>query len=174
VVGELVYWRRRLGISDRVGPGPVAGPYAAAIAGDWRRAARLWSELGCPYESALALTDSDDHDAMRRGLAELQRLGARPAAAIVARSLRDRGFRGISRGPRPQTQANAAGLTARELEVLALLTDGLRNAEIAERLVVSKKTVDHHVSAVLRKLRVRTRAEASAEAVRLGLSTQNR
>ncbi|HET6865617.1 MAG TPA: LuxR C-terminal-related transcriptional regulator [Solirubrobacteraceae bacterium] len=62
-----------------------------------------------------------------------------------------------------------AGLTPRELEVLALLRDGLRNAEIAQRLVVSEKTVDHHVSAILRKLGVRSRGEASTRAAKLGL-----
>ena len=75
----------------------------------------------------------------------------------------------MPRGPRPSTRENPAGLTARELEVLALLVEGLRNAQIAERLVVSEKTVDHHVSAILRKLDVRTRAEAAAEATRWGL-----
>ena len=61
-------------------------------------------------------------------------------------------------------------LTARELDVLRLVSAGRRNAEIAEELVVSRRTVDHHVSAILRKLDVRTRAEASAEAVRLGIA----
>lgn len=76
---------------------------------------------------------------------------------------------GIPRGPRPRTQANPAGLTARELEVFPLLIEGLRNSEIAERLVVAPKTVDHHVSAILRKLDIRSRAEAGAAAARLGL-----
>ena len=65
-------------------------------------------------------------------------------------------------GPRARTQANPGGLTGRELEVVELLANGLRNAQIAERLVVSRKTVDHHVSAILRKLRVGTRTEAVA------------
>ncbi len=100
----------------------------------------------------------------------LNALGARPAAAIVARRLRERGVRGVPRGPRSTTRQNPVGLTARELEVLALLSEGLRNAQIAERLVVSEKTVDHHVSAILRKLDVQTRSQASAHAIRLGLN----
>jgi DNA-binding NarL/FixJ family response regulator len=75
----------------------------------------------------------------------------------------------VARGPRPSTRENPAGLTAREVDVLRLVAAGLRNAEIAERLFVSAKTVDHHISAILRKLPARTRTEASAEAVRLGL-----
>ena len=49
------------------------------------------------------------------------------------------------------------------------MAEGLRNADIAGRLVLSERTVGHHVGAVLRKLNVRTRGEASAEAHRLGL-----
>ena len=101
-------------------------------------------------------------------------MGARPAAAIVTRKLRALGERGVPRGPRPATRSNAAGLTARQQEVLALMAQGLRNGEIAERLVVSQKTVDHHVSAILRKLEVRTRGEATARAGELGLLAQDR
>jgi DNA-binding NarL/FixJ family response regulator len=96
-------------------------------------------------------------------------VGARPAAAIVARRLRALGVRGVPRGPRPSTQENPAGLTTRELEVLAPVAEGLRNAEIAERLIVTRKTVDHHVSAILRKLDAPTRGQAAAAAIRLGL-----
>src|SRR5262249_29823687 len=67
------------------------------------------------------------------------------------------------------TRQNPAGLTARELEVLVLLAEGLRNAQIAERLVVAQKTVDHHVSAILRKLDAPTRGQAAAAPTRLGL-----
>jgi DNA-binding NarL/FixJ family response regulator len=173
VAGELAYWRRRAGIQEQV-PIEVPEPWAAELAGDWRRAAELWTELESPYEAALALADFDDEETVRRALDELHRLGAQPAAAIIARRLRERGARGLPRGPRPATREHPAGLTRRELEVLTLVAQGLRNAEIAERLVLAEKTVDHHVSAILRKLGVQTRGQASAEAVRLGVVGQDR
>jgi DNA-binding CsgD family transcriptional regulator len=170
VAGELACWRRRAGLRDELPDGAAAEPYTLSLSGEHTRAAAMWRKIGCPYEAALALADDDDETALRQALDELHALDARPAAAIVARRLRERGARGLPRGPRPGTRANPAGLTARELEVLELLAEGLRNAEIAERLVVSERTVGHHVSAVLRKLDARTRGEASAEAVRLGLT----
>jgi ATP/maltotriose-dependent transcriptional regulator MalT len=170
-VGELACWRWRAGVIDELADTPVAEPHRLSIAGDWAAAAARWREIGCPYEAALALADGDDQDALRRAHDQLQALGAKPAAAIVARRLRDSGARGMSRGPRQTTRENPAGLTARELEVLGLLAQGSRNADIAQELVVSEKTVEHHVSAILRKLDVRTRGAAAVEAVRLGLAT---
>jgi DNA-binding CsgD family transcriptional regulator len=166
-LGELAVWRRRAGLASP--EGRAADPFAAELAGDHARAASIWVDLGCPYDAALAAAWSDRDDDQRRALTELQRLGARPAAQIVAGRLRERGVRNIPLGRRAATKANPAELTARELEVLALLADGLRNAEIAERLVLSRKTVEHHVSSILSKLDVRTRGEASAAARRLDL-----
>lgn len=169
LIGELACWRRRAQV-EADAPADAAEPYRLELAGEWAAAAQSWTTLGCPYESALALAGADDADALRRALDEMHRLGASAAAAIVARRLRERGVRGLPRGPRATTRDNPAGLTAREVEVLGLVAQGLRNADIAERLFVSTKTVGHHVSAILRKLDVRTRAEASAEAVRLGIA----
>jgi DNA-binding CsgD family transcriptional regulator len=170
---ELAAWRIRAGIIDQLANGEAAGPYVLEIAGDWSRAATQWQDLGCLYESALALAlalgNAGDETSLRRVLDELQALGTPPAAAIVARRLRARGAQGLPRGPRRATKANAAGLTTRELEVLTLLPGGMRNAEIARRLVVSERTIDHHVSAILRKLDARTRGEAVATGTRLAL-----
>jgi DNA-binding CsgD family transcriptional regulator len=159
LAGDLAVWRRRAGLDHEL-PADVAEPYVLQLAGQWAQAAERWRELGCPYEAALALADADEEAPLRRALEELARLGARPAADIVARRLRELGVRRLPRRPRRATAANPAGLTARELEVLALLAGDLRNAEIAARLHISEKTVDHHVSAILAKLAVRSRREA--------------
>jgi DNA-binding NarL/FixJ family response regulator len=89
-------------------------------------------------------------------------------AGIVRRKLRAGGVRRIARGPQERTRQNPQGLTNREMKVLSLITEGCRNAEIARRLFVSEKTVDHHVSAILAKLAVRSRGEAAALATRQG------
>jgi len=108
---------------------------------------------------------------LRAAHQQLLALGAKPAAAIVARRLRELGERNLPRGPRGATRDNPAGLTNREFEVLQLLAQGLRNAEIAQRLVVTPKTVGHHVSSILRKLGVTNRGQAGAAATRLGVIT---
>ncbi|HEX5810934.1 MAG TPA: helix-turn-helix transcriptional regulator, partial [Pseudonocardia sp.] len=122
-----------------------------------------------PYEQALARWDAGTTDDLLAALPLLDALDARAVAARFRARLREAGVAGVPRGRSPATRANPAGLTARQLDVLALLADGLSNAEIAARLVISPKTADHHVSAVLAKLDVRSRGEAAALARRLGV-----
>jgi DNA-binding CsgD family transcriptional regulator len=170
---EIAAWRHRAGVDDHVPPGSPE-PYASELRDDWLAAAEGWRARGSLYEAALALAETDDEGSLRLALDELQQLGAQPAAALVAGRLRRQGARGVPRGPRASTRENPAGLTSREVEVLRLVADGLRDADIAKQLVLSERTVGHHVSAILRKLGVRTRAQAGAEAVRLGLTEQDR
>lgn len=167
-VGELATWLWRAGALTEIPPG-AAEPYRLLLTGDWRGAARAWAVLGCPYEQALALANADEDDALARSLRLLDDLGAERAARQLRQELHRRGRRGVPRGPRSATAANPAGLTSRQLEVLRLVAAGLGNAEIAARLTLSVKTVEHHISAVLIKLAVSSRLEAALAARRLGI-----
>ena len=166
-LGELSWWLHVSGV-ERESPIPLARPFALLIAGDHESAAGEWTALGCPVWAAHALLSSDDVEDARAGVRALDEIGA---AAVRDASLRDRHARGqaVPRGPRGTSRAHPAGLTVRENEILALLADGLSNAEIAAHLFLAEKTVGHHVSAVLRKLDEPTRLRAVAAAHARGL-----
>ncbi|MGE5137083.1 MAG: ATP-binding protein [Gemmatimonadota bacterium] len=167
--GAVAAWLRRTG-SPRPARGELAAPCQRLADGDWEQAAALWSELGCPYEAALACYDGRQEAALRRALGIFTELGAAAAAQRARQELRLLGVRSIPVGPRTATRADPLGLTRREREVLGLICAGLTNAEIAGKLFISAKTVDHHVSAVLAKLGAPTRAVAASHAARLGLA----
>jgi len=167
--GEIAVWLRRTG-SPRPPRGELAGPYRLQVAGESVEASRLWAGLGCPYEVALALHDAGDEAALREALRLFTGLGAAAAAQLTRHKMRQLGIRAIPAGPRTATRADPLGLTRREREVLDLICAGHSNAEIAAKLVLSTRTVDHHVSAVLVKLGAPTRGAAAARAARLGLA----
>lgn len=158
--GELLLCLSRAGGSMRPPPW-CAAPFRDQVLGRHAAALRQWRRLGCPFEAAWALADSGKEDDLRRAFSELETLGMLGAAAKVARRLREVGAPAIPRGRRASTRSHPGGLTAREAEILEMLGEGLRNADIGRRLFISPKTVDHHVSNILAKLGVRSRSEAA-------------
>jgi DNA-binding CsgD family transcriptional regulator len=169
---ELGYWLTKAGQPAETGSGH---PYALQAAGQWREAAELWQAAGCPYEHAAALAESPEPGDLLASLEILDELGATPLATLVRGRLRALGTTRIPRGPRGETRVNPAGLTTRQVEVLRLLGMGYTNAQIASQLVVSVRTVDSHVAAVLAKLGAASRREAAASAAQLGvLDAENR
>jgi len=165
--GELLFWARQIGLAV-ADSDLMEQPYLYQFHAQWREAADFWGILGCPYDKALALLGGDENGVVE-ALQILETLGASAAVKCCREKLHQSGVRGIARGPRKTTSNNFSGLTNRELEILLLLAEGLTNADIAARLVRSEKTVDHHISAILSKLKVRSRVEAAALVSRLGM-----
>ncbi len=167
-VGQIAYWLWRAGETPFV-PDNAFQPFSDQIEGRWKEAAAQWRSLGCPFETAIALSDSSDESQLRYAHAQLTRLGAVPAVSMIASRLRSLGAENVPRGPRPSTQANPFLLTRREREVLVLLAEEKSTDEIADILFLSPRTVGHHVSAILSKLGVRSRTEAVAKAAQQGI-----
>jgi DNA-binding CsgD family transcriptional regulator len=181
VVGRLGELARSLERPDLTAAAEMAAADVSLATGDGAAAAHLgaalelFGRLGMPLECGrarlgLARLHAAGGEAelaveeAKRALRVFERLGARPDADAAAALLRDLGAAGRS-GPRLGGE-----LTARELEVLALLGEGCSNAQIAERLVIAPKTAEHHVSRILRKLDLASRAEAAAHAARAGIT----
>ena len=120
-----------------------------------------------PYERALALMHGSEADQLV-ALEVFETLGATAVAARLRMAMRKRGV-SVPRGKGRETRRHAAGLTPRQAEILELLEQNLSNTEIADRLFVSPRTVENHVSAVLDKLDAATRDEAVSRARSLGL-----
>jgi DNA-binding CsgD family transcriptional regulator/energy-coupling factor transporter ATP-binding protein EcfA2 len=164
---QLGYWLTKAG--QAVTPPASEHPYALQAAGRWREAAAAWQAAGYPYEHAAALAESPDPQDRLAALAQLDALGAAPLARLVRAGLRRLGITHVPRGPVGATRHNPAGLTERQVQVLRLLSQGCTNAEIADRLVISTRTVDSHVAALLAKLGVATRRAAADRARDLGV-----
>lgn len=170
MTGSAVIWLARSG--EPIGhQAELPEPYALELAGDWAGAAAAWEELECPYDAALAWLGSSDESGLRQALQTVDDLGARAAAAAVRRRMKEVGIRVIPRGPRAATREAPAGLTPREQEVLALISQGLPDKEISRRLFISERTVQHHVSSVLSKIGVSSRTAAARQAAAMGIDS---
>ncbi|MGO4601840.1 ATP-binding protein [Terrabacter sp. 2YAF2] len=170
-VGDLLVWLARIGRdagSEALRDG-VAEPFRLELAGRHDAAAAAWTELGAPYEAALAAVHGDDETRAARAVWDLERLPAAASATRARAVLRERGLNAVPPRRRASTRANPSGLTNRQLDVARLVARGLTNAELARDLFISPKTVDHHVSAVLGRLGLRTRREIVRRAAELGL-----
>ena len=165
---ELGLWLVRAGETVDLTGSPPDNPHTLLAVGRWREAQQAWTARGYAYEAAAARSESPSPVEQLAALSDLDALGAVPLAQRLRRRLRSRGV-SVPRGPAVSTRENPGGLTVRQAEVLGLLADGLSNADIANRLVVSVRTAGNHVAAVLDKLGVHSRAEAVARGRELGM-----
>ena len=164
--GAFAFWMWKLGLLDEC-PAGTADFYGWIIKGEYRKSVEFWRERGIPYEEGLALmhgTDPEQIEAIRI----FEDLGAVATANKVRHVLMDKGIK-VPRGKSLATRDHAAGLTARQAEVLDLLAQGRTNTDIADELFVSHRTVENHVSAILMKLDVPNREAAVDAAQSQGL-----
>lgn len=140
--------------------GRAPEPHIAMIRRDWAAAADFYSDVGWAYDRALMLSLLDEEEALAEAIGIARRLGARPLEERASSRMKELGMT-VPPVPRGAAVTNPGGLTSRQLEVLELLTEGLTNAEIAERLFVSTRTAEHHVEAILTKLGVTSRRAAA-------------
>jgi len=159
--GALVFWMWKLGYVDAVPPG-TPHCYGCIVDGDHRAAVEYWGEREIPYERALALMHGDVSEQIE-AIRVFESLGASAGAARLRKVLLAEGVK-VPRGAAEATRRNVVGLTARQAEVLELLVEGLTNTQIADRLFVSRRTVESHVAGILMKFDVSTRDAAVAAA----------
>jgi DNA-binding CsgD family transcriptional regulator len=164
---EFAFWLLKVR-KQRLPIGKMYAGYDVSDEETCHKAALLWAELGCPYEQAIVLFEGNEDD-KRKAVVIVQGLDAGAVYEKMKQEMRASGIKKIPRGIRETTRLNPAQLTIRELDILQLLQQNMQNKEIADRLFISAKTVDHHISAILLKLEVNSRAKAVTEAHRLGI-----
>ena len=167
-IGDLLVWLDRIGVEPVAGQ--VAEPHRLELEGRHRDAAEAWLALGAPFDSALAGVHDHSPGVAVDALSRLQQLDVERSATRARGMLLARGIHSLPALVRRTTRSNPAGLTNRQLDVARLVAQGLTNGELAERLYISPKTADHHVSAVLGKLGLPSRREVMRSARELGLT----
>lgn len=166
--GWLAYWLWNVGAMSAI-PDGVPAPWVDLSSGRIAAAADFWQSRRYPYERALCVARGDRNQRLE-AVESMEVLGATAVASKLRRELRQAGV-AVPRGRGRATRSHEAGLTGRQAEVLTLLAEGLTNPEIADRLFVSTRTVENHVSAVFSKLGATGRVEVVEEARRRGLIT---
>ncbi|MFO7525273.1 MAG: LuxR C-terminal-related transcriptional regulator [Ignavibacteriaceae bacterium] len=159
-IGEIAFWLWKFGSLTQI-PECIAEPFLLQIKGDWLAAAKVWEELKCPYEQALALCDGNEK-AMKRSIEIFDSLGAAATSQLIKQKMRKSGIKNIPKGARQSTKTNPYGLTGRQLEILKLVAEGFSNSEIGNKLYISPRTVENHVSTIFSKLDIHSRTEAAA------------
>jgi DNA-binding CsgD family transcriptional regulator len=159
-IGEIAFWLWMGGRLPEI-PECIAEPFLLQIKGNWLAAAEMWERLKCPYEQALALSDGNEQ-AMKKAVEIFDKLGASAVSQLIKLKMRKSGIKNIPKGPRQSTKENPAGLTGRQLEILELVANGLSNSEIGNKLYISNRTVENHISTIFSKLNIHTRTEAAA------------
>jgi DNA-binding CsgD family transcriptional regulator len=168
--GELLVWLWRLGLHATSPAVVVAEPYQLTLTGQHEQAAEWWKRTGAVFDEAMADADSAVIQRRIEAIERLELLGATATADRLRQMLRRAGLTQLPVRPRTSTRTNPAGLTNRQLDVAKLVARGLTNAEISERLFISPKTTDHHVSAVLTKLGLPNRRAVITRGTELGLT----
>lgn len=161
---ELAFWLQKTR-KQYLPLGKIYEAYDVNSVSKAKMAAAVWEKSGNPYVQALVLFEGNDDD-KRKAIRIVHELGAVAVCEKMKFEMRVSGIKSIPRGIRKTTQSNPALLTNRELDVLLLMKNGMKNKEIADRLFISSKTVDHHISSILFKLSVNSRVKAVNEAVR--------
>ncbi len=158
---EHDFWCNLTGISSQCSQTEAPTAFGPAIAGDYAEAGMCFARLGADYLANLCFGLSSSAETVSSGLTALNRQGAKGATLRLIESLESRGIARedvtLPRGPYRTSRENPFGLTAKEMIVLEHLARGLSNAQIAEEMSRSQRTVEHHVSAVLQKLEVENR-----------------
>lgn len=170
-IADLSLWLWLDGHIDRI-PKRASEPVHWIASGQWEKAADWYLAKGIPYEQAVVLS-LGDRSARLRAVQIADRIGAKALGSKFRRQLRAEGVKGVPREPRNEEGLNPLGLSARQDDVLSLLAQRLTNAEIADRLFISPRTVEKHVAAVIAKLDAADRREVVALARDAGWRPSN-
>ncbi len=161
----MQWWRAQCGLAlaqPSAAEVYQSSPYWLELQAQPAEAAQAWTKLGAPFEAGMAWLACEDETGIAKAIEIFTNLGATPALEKARATARRLGLRGIKRGPYANAREHPLGLTPREVAVLRLLANGASNADIAEKISRSERTVEHHVSALFLKLNVKSRNEAVA------------